>query len=67
MVQERIVHTKGVECAVGAALLRKCGQGNKHYDPPKSTPHTGQKWVEIFYRIFFMGNNNVKFGFSHMC
>ena len=40
--QERIVHTKGVERAVGAAHLRKCGQGNKHYDPPNQHPTLGK-------------------------
>ena len=56
-------NTEGVECAVGAALLRKCGQGNKHYNRPlKSTP---PHWVKMgLYSISWEMTLNQKIRFS---
>ena len=48
-------NTKGVERAVGAALLRKCGQGIKHYTTLKSTPHPlGKNGSIDFMETFFL-------------
>ena len=52
-----------MECAVGAALLRKCGQGNKHYNRHlKSTP---PHWVKMgLYSISWEMTLNQKIQFS---